>query len=86
MGEAAFALLYFQRAIDLIPDSIPGLGLLDDSMVVAMVLRRQERAFKGSSHACMLRWPEPRFDIDKVLSVISPLRLTDVVRKFVYLA
>ena len=48
MAEAAFALLYFQRAIDLIPDSIPGLGLLDDSMIVEMVLRGQETAFKGS--------------------------------------
>ena len=44
VAEAAFA----QRAIDLIPDPIPGLGLLDDSMVVTMVLRRQQRAFKGS--------------------------------------
>ena len=75
VGEAAFALLYFQRASDLIPDSIPGLGLLDDSMVVAMVLRRQERAFKVSSHPYTLRWPEPRFDLDQILSVISPLRL-----------
>ena len=76
VAEAAFALLYFQRAIDLIPDSIPGLGLLDDSMVVAMVLRRQQHAFKGSLHAYMLRWPEPRFDLDQMLSVISPMRLT----------
>src|SRR5258705_1461758 len=28
VGEAAFALLYFQRSTDLIPDSIPGMGLL----------------------------------------------------------
>jgi uncharacterized membrane protein YkvA (DUF1232 family) len=76
VAEAAFALLYFQRAIDLIPDPIPGLGLLNDSMVVTMVLRRQQRAFKGSLHAYMLRWPEPRFDLDQMLSVISPLRLT----------
>jgi uncharacterized membrane protein YkvA (DUF1232 family) len=75
VAEAAFALLYFQRTSDLIPDSIPGLGLLDDSMVVAMVLRRQERAFKVSSHPYTLRWPEPRFDLDQILSVISPLRL-----------
>ena len=34
VGEAAFALLYFQRATDLIPDSIPGMGLLDDAMIV----------------------------------------------------
>jgi uncharacterized membrane protein YkvA (DUF1232 family) len=76
VAEAAFALLYFQRATDLIPDSIPDMGLLDDAMIVSMVLRRQERAFKGSSHAYMLRWPEARFDVDQLLSVISPLRVT----------
>jgi uncharacterized membrane protein YkvA (DUF1232 family) len=76
VAEAAFALLYFQRAIDLIPDSIPGLGLLDDSMIVEMVLRRQEKAFKGSSHGHLLRWPALRFDLDQLLSVIAPIRLT----------
>jgi Protein of unknown function (DUF1232) len=76
VAEAAFALLYFQRATDLIPDSIPDMGLLDDAMIVSMVLRRQERAFKRSSHAYMLRWPEARFDVDQLLSVISPLRVT----------
>src|SRR5258707_14493968 len=34
VGEAAFALLYFQRATDLIPDSIPGMGLLAAAMNV----------------------------------------------------
>ena len=43
VGEAAFALLYFQRTTDLIPDCIPGLGLLDDAMIVGLVLRRGER-------------------------------------------
>jgi uncharacterized membrane protein YkvA (DUF1232 family) len=76
VAEAAFALFYFQRATDLIPDSIPDMGLLDDAMIVSMVLRRQEHAFKGSSHAYMLRWPEPRFDVDQLLSVISSLRVT----------
>jgi uncharacterized membrane protein YkvA (DUF1232 family) len=76
VAEAAFALLYFQRPTDLIPDSIDGMGLLDDTLIVSMVLRRQERAFKASSHAYMLRWPEPRFEVDQLLSVISPLRVT----------
>jgi uncharacterized membrane protein YkvA (DUF1232 family) len=76
VGEAAFALLYFQRATDLIPDSIPGMGLLDDAMIVRIVLGRHEQAFKSSSHACELSWPAPSFDVDQLLSVISPLRLT----------
>jgi uncharacterized membrane protein YkvA (DUF1232 family) len=76
VGEAAFALLYFQRATDLIPDSIPGMGLLDDAMIVSMVLRRNEDAFKRSSQADKIRWPVPTFDVDRLLSVISPLRLS----------
>jgi uncharacterized membrane protein YkvA (DUF1232 family) len=76
VGEAAFALLYFQRATDLIPDSIPGMGLLDDAMIVRIVLGRHEHAFKSSSHAYKLSWPAPSFDVDQLLSVVSPLRLT----------
>jgi uncharacterized membrane protein YkvA (DUF1232 family) len=76
VGEAGFALLYFQRATDLIPDGIPGLGLLDDAMVVRIVLRSHEQVFKFSPHGYHLSWPAPRFDIDQLLSVVSPLRLT----------
>src|SRR5262245_33455135 len=76
IGEAAFALLYFQRATDLIPDSIPGLGLLDDAMIVRIVLGRHEDAFRCSSNSYKLNWPAPSFDVDQLLSVVSPLRLT----------
>jgi len=75
LSEAAFALLYFQTATDLIPDPIPGMGLLDDAMIVSLVLRRHEDAFKRSSHEYKLHWPLPTFDIDQLLSVVSPLRL-----------
>jgi len=75
VSEAAFALRYFQTATDLIPDSIPDMGLLDDAMIVSLVLRRHEDAFKCSSHAYKLHWPLPTFDIGQLLSVVSPLRL-----------
>ena len=72
VDEAAFALLYFQSANDL----IPGLGLLDDAIIVRIVLGRHEYAFKSSSYGNMLNWPAPSFDLDQLLSVVSPLRLT----------
>jgi uncharacterized membrane protein YkvA (DUF1232 family) len=80
VGEAAFALLYFKRATDLIPDSIPGMGLLDDAMIVRIVLGRHEQAFKSSSHARELSWPASSFDVDQLLSVVSPLRLNSFYR------
>ena len=76
VGEAAFALLYFQRATDLIPDSIPGMGLLDDAMIVRIVLGRHEHPFKSSSYAYNLSWPGSSFDVEQLLAVISPLRLS----------
>jgi uncharacterized membrane protein YkvA (DUF1232 family) len=76
VGEAAFALLYFQRATDLIPDSIPGMGLLDDAMIVRIVLGRHQQGFKFIPHGHKLSWPAPSFDVDQLLAVVSPLRLT----------
>ena len=80
VAEAAFALLYFQRAADLVPDTIPGLGLLDDAMVVSLVLRRNEQVFKRSTYGYKVHWPEAEFDVDELLSVISPLRVTSFCR------
>jgi len=76
VGEAAFTLLYFQRATDLIPDSIPGMGLLDDAIIVRIVLDRHQHVFKSSPDAHNLSWPAPSFEVDQLLSVVSPLRLT----------
>jgi uncharacterized membrane protein YkvA (DUF1232 family) len=76
VGEAAFALLYFQRSTDLIPDSIPGMGLLDDAMIVRIVLGRHQQAFKFGPHGEKLSWPAPSFDVDQLLAVVTPLRLT----------
>ena len=46
VAEAAFALLYFQRSTDLIPDSIPGMGLLDDAIIVRIVLDRHKHELR----------------------------------------
>ena len=73
--EAACAVLYFQRQMDLIPDSIPDIGLLDDAVIVGLVLQRQEDAFEQSLHSNMLCWPEPEFEANDLLSIISPIRL-----------
>jgi uncharacterized membrane protein YkvA (DUF1232 family) len=73
---AAFALLYFQRGTDLIPDGIPNVGLVDDALIVDMVLRREENALKRSGHAHRMQWAEAKFDVDQLLSVISPVRIS----------
>jgi uncharacterized membrane protein YkvA (DUF1232 family) len=76
VAEAAFALLYFQCHSDLIPDAIPHIGTLDDAMIVGVVLHRHEHTFRNSSHAYLLRGPHREFDVDDLLSVIAPLRVT----------
>jgi hypothetical protein len=57
------------------------MGLLDDAMIASLVLRRHEAAFEQCSHAYKLRWPLPIFDIDQLLSVVSPLRLIRITRR-----
>lgn len=44
LREIAFALLYFMRNADRIPDSVPQIGLLDDAVVAQFVLQRQAAA------------------------------------------
>jgi hypothetical protein len=51
------------------------MSLLDDAIIVSLVLRRREDAFKRSSHAYKLHWPLPIFDVDQLRSLVSPLGL-----------
>lgn len=44
-AEAAFALVYFHREIDIIPDFIPGIGYADDAAVVDTILQRHDDVF-----------------------------------------
>jgi uncharacterized membrane protein YkvA (DUF1232 family) len=78
LAEAAHALLYCERTADLIPDRIPALGLLDDAVVINIVIRRHEATFRSSPHAGRLRWPLSPIKVDGLLSVVSPLRMTEV--------
>jgi uncharacterized membrane protein YkvA (DUF1232 family) len=58
--EAAFAISYFQRAEDLIPDSIEGIGLVDDAAIVATVFARNASEFAKFAEATKRVWPWPR--------------------------
>ncbi len=58
--EAAFAVCYFHRAVDLIPDSIEVHGLTDDAAVVQTVLARNAPAFEKFASSMQLDWAEFR--------------------------
>jgi uncharacterized membrane protein YkvA (DUF1232 family) len=56
--EAAFALAYFLKGFDLIPDSVPGVGLLDDALLVETVLRRNGHELRAHWAARGRAWPQ----------------------------
>lgn len=45
--EAAFALLYFLKGFDRVPDTLPEIGLLDDAMIVQIVLQRHAATLRA---------------------------------------
>lgn len=47
LAMASFALIYVHKQMDLIPDSVPEWGLLDDSLVVRAALLEHERDFQA---------------------------------------
>lgn len=55
--EAAFAVSYFAREGDLIPDTLGAIGLIDDIAVAQTVLLRNAAAFQALSTATKLPWP-----------------------------
>ncbi len=57
-SAAVFALLYAHRQIDLIPDSIPGVGHADDSAVVRAVLIEHEKVLADFAEKQGLTWEE----------------------------
>jgi uncharacterized membrane protein YkvA (DUF1232 family) len=56
--EAAFAVHYFNRADDIVPDIIGPLGYLDDAAVAAAVLARNAEAFEPLAAALRSDWRE----------------------------
>ena len=55
--ETTFALLYFLKDVDRIPDSIPEVGLLDDAMIVQVVLQRNVTAMRAHWLRRRRAWP-----------------------------
>jgi uncharacterized membrane protein YkvA (DUF1232 family) len=56
--ETAFVLYYFLKGYDLIPDSIPEIGLLDDALIVETVFTRNRHALQSHWAAKGRPWPE----------------------------
>ncbi len=56
--EAAFAVFYFLKGFDLIPDSLPEVGLLDDALLVETALRRNAHDLREHWAARGRTWPE----------------------------
>ncbi len=66
--RAALAALvaYLAMPIDLIPDPIPVIGLLDDALLVALVLRAVLR--RAGPEAVREHWPGPEGSLRALLS------------------
>lgn len=52
LAEAIFALIYFDNAVDVIPDMLPKVGLSDDSAVVRVVLLGHRAEFVRYGEFC----------------------------------
>ena len=56
--EIAFSLFYFLTGYDLIPDSVPEVGLLDDALLIDTVFSRNEHDLRSHWTARKRTWPE----------------------------
>jgi uncharacterized membrane protein YkvA (DUF1232 family) len=55
--EVTFALLYFLKGFDRIPDTIPEVGLLDDAMIVQFVFERHSVPLRAQAVRAGRAWP-----------------------------
>jgi uncharacterized membrane protein YkvA (DUF1232 family) len=61
------ALVYFTDPEDMIPDSIPGLGFLDDAIYVELILRELKAEIESYAEFCAFRTAEEQRRIDRGL-------------------
>ena len=61
------ALVYFTDPEDMIPDSVPGLGFLDDAIYVELILRELKAEIESYEEFCAFRKAEEQRRIDKGL-------------------
>ena len=57
-AEAAFALLYLQRDVDVIPDFVPKIGFVDDAAVASTVLARHATEFSDYAAQKGTNWEQ----------------------------
>lgn len=56
--EVAFVLYYFLKGFDVIPDSVPEVGFVDDALLVETVLRQHEAELRAHWQRQGRAWPE----------------------------
>lgn len=61
------ALVYFCDPEDMIPDSVPGLGFLDDAIYVELILRELKAEIESYEEFCSFRKAEEQRRIDRGL-------------------
>ena len=67
-GRVLNALAYFTEPDDLIPDHIPGLGFLDDAIMVELVVRELRHEIEAYRDFCDLREKDPSANRDSWLA------------------
>ena len=55
--EVSFSLYYFLKGVDLIPDAIPEIGLLDDSLMIEAAYNRNLLELRAQWAAQGRQWP-----------------------------